>query len=164
MAGRDEFKPVAFDTYFDPNNDPDCNLTQETVQEAIEELCNNTSASASPGFTWGKSGAVSNSWLLNDSVPSNLAGRNFSLNSGLLTQVAVSNENINTFDVEIYEHDGTTFTLLATVSIVAARSGVFDDTDFGTVNITQGKELATKIVNGSSKNPVVACILSGTIT
>ena len=155
---------AAKETYYDNAYDPDCDLVSTNVQDALDELCRTTSVSASPGFTWGRSGNVSsNTWLSNDSVPSNTTGRNFSLQNGLLKQIAVANELVNTFDVELYEHDGTTFTLLATVSIVAARTGVFDDTDFGVVNITQGKELAIKISTGASKNPVIACILSGSL-
>ena len=39
--------------------------------------------------------------------------------------VFVTNENSNTFDLEIFEHDGTTFTLITTVSLVAPRRATF---------------------------------------
>jgi hypothetical protein len=165
MPRRDEFNPVAFTVPFDKDNDPSCGFTKENTQEAIEELCNKAAITASPGFTWESSGnTTSNSWLLNGVVSSNKTGRNFPLYNGVLNQISIANENINTFDIELYEHDGTTFTLLTTVSIIAARSGVFDSSDFGTINLTQGKELAIKQVNGSSKNPVIQIIARGTTT
>jgi hypothetical protein len=150
-------------TDFDPNN---CDATtSDNVQGAIEEVCNAAAVSASPGFTWGDSGnVVAGTWLINDTVPSNKTGRNFPLYNGVLFQISVANENVNTFDIEVYEHDGTTFTLLATVSIVAARSAVFDSGDFGSVSITRGKELAAQLSSGSAKNVVVQVIAKGTET
>ena len=58
-----------------PFDDSNVCLEADDVQEALENLYCKVDVSASPGFTWGKSGAVKNSWLLNDTVPSNLAGR-----------------------------------------------------------------------------------------
>lgn len=151
----------AFDTPFDPTNDPDCGLTSEDTQSAIEELCNRVSVSASPGFTFGDSGNISaNSWLLNDTVPSNKTGRLIYLNNAIITSVFVSNENPNTFDVEVYEHDGSTFTLLYTLNVVASRQAKATGL---TIALTTDKELAIKIVGGSAKNPVVGLQLSGTI-
>jgi len=118
--------------------------------------------SASPGFTWGMSGNVKNQWLLNDTVPSNRTGRNFPFYNGEIIKVSVSNELSNTFDVKIYEHDGTTYTLLTTVSMVAQRSSVFI---LSGIFVTRNKELAVYIsASGANaaKNPVVALILSGT--
>jgi len=118
--------------------------------------------SASPGFTWGNSGNTpANTWLLNDTVPSNKTGRTFPLFNGTLTKLFVSNENVGTFDAELYEHDGTTFTLLATISLTAQRS---KSQAYTSVSVTTDKELAIKIVNGSAKNPVVGAILKGTLT
>lgn len=39
MAKYIRIGPHAFTVPFDNENDPDCNFTAETVQEAIEELC-----------------------------------------------------------------------------------------------------------------------------
>lgn len=118
--------------------------------------------SASPGFTWGRSGSISgpNAWLQNDGVPSNVTGRNFPLYNGELVQVSVSNENSNTFDIQVYQHDGTTYTLLTTVSVVAQRSVSVNLTG---ILITQGKELAVQVSAGSCKNPVVQLICKGSV-
>ena len=117
---RDNYKEVAESTPFDNEG---TEFVSENVQDAIEELFDKVGDSASPGFTWGKGGVVpTNTWLWNEGVPANRTGRNFPLYNGELIQIAVSNEIVNTFDVEIYEHDGTTFTLLATISLTAQRS------------------------------------------
>jgi hypothetical protein len=134
-------------------------FVSEDVQAAIEEINNTVDTSASPGFTWGSSGnTTSNTWLLNDSVPSNKAGRRIFLNNATLEAVFISCENPATFDVEVYEHDGTTFTLITTVNVVAARGGEFP---IASLPLTTGKELAVKLVNGSAKNPVAGCVLNG---
>ena len=156
---------VAKSTPFDKDNNPSCGFVSTDVQSAIEELCDKASVSASPGFTFNSPGnASNNTWMQVGQVISNKTGINFPLYNGILFELSVANEISNTFDVELYEHDGSTFTLLATVSVTAARSDTFDSSDFGVVNITHGLELAAKIVNGSAKNPVVQIIAKGTET
>ena len=146
----------AKDTPFDNTVDPDCGFVSDETEGAIYELCNKISTSASPGFTWGRSGNVSaDTWLLNDSVPSNKSGRAIFLNNAVLIHIFSRSENISTYDLEIYEHDGITYTLITTVNIVAARGGDF----LLSVPLTTGKELGIKLVNGSAKNPVCGCIL-----
>jgi hypothetical protein len=160
MAKRDQFKPVADEVFLD-NSTIDCLDTAETVQEGFEELCTLVDTSASPGFTWGRSGTVTaNTWLLNESVPSNKSGRTIFLTTATLEEVFVSNEQSSTFDLEIYEHDGTTFTLLTTQSLVASRSGSFT---IASIVLTPGKELAIKLVNGSGKNVTAGVLLNGTV-
>lgn len=133
----------------------------DDVQTAIDNLYFSGGVSASPGFSWGRSGSInSGTWLQNETVPSNLAGRAFPLYNGELVQMTVANDGINTFNASLYEHDGTTYTLLATVSLTAQRS----KTDsFTGVIITQGKELAVQITSGSCKNCIVTAIFKGTI-
>ena len=154
---RDDFAPVAEGVHFDPTN---CdNIVSEEVQGVIEELCDQQDTSASPGFTWGKSGNVAaNTWLLNDTVPSNKSGRAIFIADATLEAVFVRCELATTFDLEIFEHDGTTFTLITTVNIVASRGADFT---ISSLSLTNGKELAIKLVNGSAKNPVVGCVLKG---
>jgi len=152
--------PVADSVPFDKDNDPDCEFVSDTVQEVIEELCNRISNSASPGFTWGRSGNVNNnSWLLNDSVPSNKAGRTVALVDPEITQIFVANEDINTFDIGIYEHEGDeiNLTLLGTVNVVAGRSATFSVS----FTVTSGRQLATRVTSGSAKNLVIGCQIRG---
>lgn len=157
-SGRDNFTPAAEQVPFDNETN---GFISEDTQAAIEEVKSALLVSASPGFTWGKSGnTTSNSWLLNDSVPSNKAGRAIFVINPTLESVFIRCESPATFDIEIYEHDGTTFTLITTVNIIAARGGNFN---IASLPLTSGKELALKLVNGSAKNPVAGCIIKGNI-
>jgi len=158
-SGRDEFTPIAEQVPFDNSTN---GFVSEDVQAAIEEIANEVDTSASPGFTWGSSGNVTaNSWLLNDTVPSNKAGRAIFLTTATLEYVFVRCELASTFNIEVYEHDGTTFTLITTVSIIAARAGDFP---IASLPVTTGKELSMKLVSGSAKNPVVGCVLKGSFS
>ncbi len=156
---RDYVTPVAESVPFD--NTSNCFVATDT-QEAIEEVNSSVSSAASPGFSLGRSGNVpSNTWLFRTgNVPSNKTGIPMAITNPTITLVAVGNEDINTFDVEIYEHDGdeVNLTLLGTVNLVATRTDTF------TVSFvaTEGKQLGVKIVNGSAKNPGVDLQLSGT--
>lgn len=161
MARRDEYTDVASSVPFD--NDTN-GFIADDVQGAIEEISNTVAVSASPGFTFGKGGTVTaNSWLLCDgSVPSNTAGRAIYLYNPYLTAVFIRCEQSTTCDFEVYEHDGTTYTLKYTANLVAARS--LDIILSPEVSLTKGKELAIKVVTGSVKNPVVGCQLKGSTT
>ncbi len=159
--GRDEFERHASETPFDKDNDPGCEFTKENVQEVIEELCNRLAVSANPGFTWGKSGNINkNTWLLNDTVPSNKAGRTITITNPELTRILTASQDLDTYDISIYEHDGDeiNLTLLVTESIVAARTGDFTIS----VSATKGKQLAARIATGSAKNVVVGIFMIGT--
>jgi len=161
MANGPFITQVAESTPFDPANcDP---IDSENVQGAIEELCTAVENSASPGFTFGRSGNTSaNTWLLNDGVPSNRAGRTLFITGPTVTRVFSASENLDTYDLEIYEHQGDEIglTLLTTLSVVASRTG-----DTGSISIaaTSGEQLAIKLVNGAGKNVVAGVILSGTV-
>lgn len=138
-------------------------LTSTDVQSAIDELASGGGNTASPGFTWGRSG-VSNggTYLQNETVPSNVAGRTVIINNAKITDVSIANELSTTFTVEILEHDTTTYTSLGTFTVTAAKSARFSTT----INITTGKQLAVKIADAtanSAKNIVVNIVLRGTI-
>ena len=164
MSHRDEFERHAIETPFDPSN---CVvITKENTQEAIEELCGKVEdalLTSSPGFTWGDSGSIKNSYLLNDTVPSNKAGR-ISPVTGFITTVFLSNSaDDKTFDVEIRRREPAgTFTTIATMTVVNARVKI-DDT-FNVV-VSFGDELACYISgagNNSAQSPVVGLIIKGT--
>lgn len=158
---RDDFPPVASQVPFDPTN---CDsIDAEDTQGAIEELCTEVQQSASPGFTWGRSGNVANnSWLLNDSVPSNKAGRTIVISNPVINKIFSASEDVDTYDLEIYEHDGDeiNLTLLTTLNVVASRTG-----DSGSISVatTTGKQLAIKLTNGSGKNVVAGVVLGGSV-
>ena len=136
-------------------------VSQDT-QAAIEELQTALTVSASPGFSFGRSGNIpANTWLNNETVPSNKAGRFVYISDAAVTKVFVSSEEIDTYDVEVYWHEGdeVNLTLMGTVSIVSSRGGAF------TVNfpVPTSKQLALKVVNGSAKNIIAGLQLRGTV-
>lgn len=128
----------------------------------IEELITQkVSVSASPGFTWGRSGnAPASTYLSNDSVPSNIAGRKVPVATGVITTVFIDSEEISTFDIAIFKHPSP-FTILATVSVVAAKGGNFTIPIPPTV--TDLDILGAQVSAGSCKNPVVGIIIRGTL-
>jgi len=134
-------------------------FTAENVQTAIEEI----GASASPGFSWGRSGnSASGAWLLNDSVPSNLSGRVVTFASPEIKKIFSATETLDTYTLKVYEHEGNSInlTFLATLTVTASRSG-----DSGTVSVpvTSGRQLAIQLDTGSAKNIVVGIILAGSV-
>lgn len=141
-----------------PFNNETNGFTSDNVQGAIEEI----GASASPGFSFGRSGNVSNNaWLRRPgNVPSNRAGVTIPISNPVITQISCSNRNVDTYDILIYEHEGNqvNLTLLTTVSVVSARGDVFN------VNIvaTEGKQLAVRLGNsGSVRDIGVDIVLKG---
>lgn len=154
-TGRDQYSQVAESVPFDNDGN---GFDSDNVQDALEEI----GASASPGFSYGRSSANDGTWLNRvGEVPSNRTGVTVGIQNPVVSQVFVSNENIETYTVGIYEHEGDSInlTLLGTVNIVAARSGAF------TVSFvaTQGRQLAVRIetVVGSLQNVGVDVILTG---
>lgn len=114
------------------------------IQGAIEE----SGASASPGFSFGRSGNVSaGTWLRRPgNVPSNRAGVTIPIENPVVAEVSCSNRNIDTYTLEIWEHEGdlTNDNLLGTVTVTAARGDVF------TVNFpsSKGKQIAVRLASG----------------
>jgi len=135
------------------------------VQAMLDYLKNQVAVSASPGFTWGRSGNVNvNTWLLNDSVPSNLSGRTIFLNSASIIRVFVANQDAAAgIIIEFYTHDGDSvnLTLLGSVTTAAARSNTF------TVAwpIALNKQVALKVsgTSAAGKNLVVGCLIKGSL-
>lgn len=153
MSGRDEFSPVAGEIPFDNATN---GFAADDVQAAIEEI----GASASPGFSWGRSGnSSSGTWLNNETVPSNRSGRFVFISNPSLAVIFVSSENLNTYTISVYEHEGNgvNLTLLDSLSVTAAR-GAFKTT---TVAVTAGRQLAIKVTSGSASNIVAGVILKG---
>lgn len=149
--------PIAEDVEFD-NTGTD--FTSTDVQGALEEI----GASASPGFSFGRSFANNGTWLRRvGEIPSNRTGVTIGIQNPVVAQIFVSNRNIETYTVGIYEHEGNSInlTLLGTVSVTSARGDSFN------VNFsaTQGRQLAVRIetVTGSLQQPGVDIILKGNI-
>jgi len=158
MSLRDVFSYVARQIFYDNS---DSGLTAEDVKSGIDEVANLVNVSASPGFSFGRSSNVNaNTWLQCETVPSNKSGRYVYISNATVTEVFVSNENQDTFDLEVYSNDkgGLGLVLLGTVNIVSSYGGAFS------VNwtVVTGTELAIKLVNGSGKNIVAGLELAGT--
>jgi len=147
----------AIDTPFDPTGS---SLVSIDTESAIKEINSTTEVTISPGFSWGASGNQPNgSYLLNETVPSNLAGRVVPLISGFITDIFVSCRVNATFTVTIQKRTGATFTNLASLSLTAQRVLTASITP---VAISSGDELACVISSGSCSNPVVGIQLKGT--
>lgn len=154
--GRHDNSQVASSVPFD-NTGTD--FEADNVQDALTEV----GASASPGFNFGRSGNISsNTWLqTTGGVPSNRAGITVALTTAEVKEIFVANQDISTFNIEVYEHEGDeiNLTLLGTVSVVSARSASFTVS----YTVTSGRQLAVKLSTGSAKNLNVGLQLSGSI-
>lgn len=155
--------PDAQDVYLDDTNLP---FTADDVQEGFEKLSTSFAVSASPGFTWGRSGVIpSGSWLLNDTVPANLSGREVFLYNAVVESVYISKQDTNIVKFSVYYHSGDSIglTLLGSVTTGAQRGQ-----DFAVSwAVPKGKQLALRIATdtpNSAKEPVVGLLLKGTIT
>lgn len=133
---------------------------------SFKDLTADNLTGASPGFTYGRTGTTgAGTWLQNETVPSNVVGRPIFTDNGKIIRVAVSNETSQTWTVEIYEHDQTTYTLLYTAAVTpAAKEKIFEGLN---ISITKGKQLAAKIADSSpnpAKNPLVTVSAKGDVT
>lgn len=161
MSKRDEFIQVAETVPYDDLLQAPLSGSDD-VQGVIDWLKNKVATSASPGFTWGRSGNVSaNTWLLNDSVPSNLSGRVIFLNNAEIKKVFIANQDLAIIDVGIYTHDGDeiNLTLIGSVTTAATRTNTFTVSFPVPIN----KQIAIKLAAGSNagKNLVVGCLIKG---
>lgn len=131
-------------------------FTSDNAQGAIEEV----KSSASPGFSFGKSGnSPSGTWLQCETVPSNVVGRYIYINSPVIKKVFLGNETSTSYTVSVYQHDGNLVnqTLLGSVVVSGSLGAVFS------VNwaATTGKYLGLYISAGSVKNVVAGLELAG---
>lgn len=148
--------PVAGEIPFDNSGN---GFSSDNVQNAIEEI----GASASPGFSWGRSGGLlASTWLQVDGgVPSNSAGRYVAINNPVVALFFCSSDTVSTFTLTMYSHDGdsTNLTVLGTLTITAARGGTSGAVSWPTA---KGKQIAVRLTSGSANNLVAGAILKGT--
>lgn len=160
-ARRDEFTPVAESTPFDNSTN---GFTADDVQAAIEEVNQSVITSASPGFSFGRSGqVVAGAYLQNETVPSNLSGRWVYINNAVVKRVFVSNEDTTTYKIEVLHHEGSevNLTSLGTVTVTAAKGDAF----VVSWSVPTDKQIAVRIATdspNSAKNIVCGLELSGT--
>ena len=130
------------------------------IEEFVAQL---TASSASPGFTWGRSGSVpASTWLQNETVPSNKSGRTVFLTNAVIKKIFIANEDALIIKIGVYSHDGNEagLTLLGTVTTAASRTNSFN-VSYG---VAQNKQLALKIESdspNSAKNIVAGILMSG---
>lgn len=158
---RDEYTQVAESVPFDNDNN---DFVSDDVQGAIEEINQVVLTSASPGFSFGRSGNISPSaYLQNEAVPSNKSGRWVYINNAFVTKVFVSNELVTTFTLDILEHEGNeiNLTLLGSVTVTAARGGSFNVLWPATTDRQLCVRLSPTSAN-SAKNVVCGLELKGT--
>jgi len=162
MSLRDYFVQVAESTPYDDTLESPL-TSSDDVQAIIDYLKNKVATSASPGFTWSRSGNIPNSaWLLNDSVPSILSGRLIFLNNAEIKKVFIANQNAVILTIGIYSHDGdgNNITLLGTVTTAAQRSSTFTVT----YPVALNKQIAIQLEASSANagtNIVVGCLIKG---
>ena len=140
-----------------PFDNTGTDFVSSDVQAALEEI----GVSSSPSFSFGRSGKVgSGTWLQCETVPSNITGRFIPLTNPKLSDLYVSNENVGTYTVEVYEHDGdnTNLTLKYTLTVTSARGNSISNIG---VPMTKGKQVAVRIGSGSPKNVVCGLIIKG---
>lgn len=159
---------VAVSVPFEPLRNPGFGgqpsvLTSEEAQSAIEEVQANVSADLSYSHTMGRSGSVpSSTYLLNDSIPSNLSGKNNALNNAKIVKVSVSNQGATALTVELLTHDGdeVNLTVIGSVTTPAQRSSTFTVSYPVAVN----KQVAIRLAaaSASAKNLNICYQVKGT--
>jgi len=157
MSRRDDFRDVAKSVPFDNSTN---GMTSTDTQAAIEEVNDKISTSASPGFSFGRSGVISNgTYLQCETVPSNISGRWVYINSASVKYIYASNEDVTTWVIEVLYHDGNGvgLTSLGTVTITAVKGGAFP-VDW---SVPTGKQIAVRINSGNPKNVVCGLELRG---
>ena len=114
---------------------------------------------ASPGFTFGKSGTVKNTFLLCDTVPSNLAGRIIPAN-GQITEIFGACEDVTSGVITVYKRVGAAFNPLTTLTFSSQRKDIEYKTD---VNVSAGDEIAAAVTTGTFKNLVFGFQVRGSL-
>lgn len=136
------------------------------IMAFIEEVVTQVfGTSASPGFTWGRSGnSPSGTWLQNDSVPSNITGRNIFLNNAKIKKIFVANQDASILKLGVYWHegDGINLTFISDITTTAVRTSEFAVD----LSVPKDKQVAIKIADDSpnaAKNIVAGVLIAGNL-
>jgi len=158
MDGPIKFSPHSESVPFEPE---DSGLVSDLTGPAIRELSDRVDTSASPGFTWGRSGNVPpGSYLNQEGVPSNTTGRLVPLTSGYIATIFAACEEPTTATIEIQRRDGSTFTAIASVTLTAERKRTVNLVE-GASPVSLNDELAAFVSSGSVKNPGIGIVIKG---
>lgn len=114
------------------------------------------------GIVFSRSGnCPTNTYLNTGTVISSSTGFPIRVIDGVLSFVSVQNQSINTFDIDVIEWDGTTETVLTTVSVSSARGD--DYTPATEISLTYGNSMRLQVSSGSCNNPVVLVYIVGDV-
>lgn len=142
---------------FDPTG---TDLTSTKTGPAIRELFNSGGNSASAGIIFGRSGNSSaTTWLQNEGVPSNRTGVPLDINNPELTRISTGSENLDTYVITVYEHEGDSInlTVIDTITVTSSRNG----SKTVSLAITPGRQIAAAITSGSARNLKVTLSVKG---
>jgi len=134
----------------------------------IDNTLDFVATSASPGFSFGRANNVNaGTFLLRPGgPPSNQTGVTFGLYNGSLDVITVGTENLNTYSLNVWQHDGNFINpvLITSVNLVTTRAQTLvKGIDYTEINAPiRGKQFAVELATGSGRNPGVDLQLSGT--
>lgn len=115
------------------------------------------------GFNFGANGNTPANTYINriGGISSNIVGLPTLISSGEIKTISVENQNVNTYGIEVYEHDGNLVnsTLLYTLNVVSDTGAQASNL---TISITKGKQIAAKTITGAAQNIGVTIIAKGT--
>jgi hypothetical protein len=160
-TGRDQYSQVAESVPFDNATN---GFASTDTQAAIEEVKNSIATSASPGFSYGRTGVCNGgTYMQCETVPSNISGRWVYLADAEITYVYATNETTTTWSLTVSYHDGNGVgeTVLGTVTVTAAKGAAIPVSWLVPIN----KQIAIKVADAtanSPKNVVVGLQLRGT--
>jgi len=149
MSRRDDFVQIAKTVPFDNATN---GFVSTDTQAAIEEVLNTVLTSASPGFSFGRSGVcTAGTYLQNETVPSNISGRWVYLNNGIVTDVYITNELTTTYTIEVLYHsgNGVGLTSLGSVTVTAAKGAHFSVS----WPVPNDKQIAVRVGLASANSP-----------
>lgn len=128
----------------------------------VEELIRQrTGVSASPGFTWGRSGNIPDgAYLLHQSVPSNISSLPVPLGAGVITTIFFEQETSSTFDLVIFTKPSFAVVYQKTFTGTYA---VYEIPTASRPAVSNLNRLGMQIKNGSAKNIVAGLLATGTL-
>jgi hypothetical protein len=154
--------PVAGSVPFDNSTN---GFTSTDTQAAIEEVKALVSTSASPGFSYGRSGISSGgTYMQCETVPSNVSGRWVYVSGAEVVSVSVTNELTTTYSMTVSYHNGNGAgeTTLGTVTVTGAKGATIPVSWSVPINTQLAVRVANATAN-SPKNVVVVLQLQGSL-
>jgi hypothetical protein len=157
-----ESTPVAKSIPFDNSTN---GFVSTNTQAAIEEVVGTIVTSASPGFSFGRTGVSSaGTYMQCETVPSNVSGRWVYIANAYVIFVYVSNELTTTYSMTVSYHDGNGIgeVALGTVTVTAAKGAAIPVNWSVPIN----KQIAIRVASttaNSPKNVVIGLQLQGSV-